>query len=238
MENNSELTSVEIPDSTLAAAQILECDPQVLMGLYDDEFYEEIEDNQVLAKKIDDLFSTLFNFLDPENEEFKEKTFKAMDKEPLFKKFVFDFLIQSCAEEVVSCSSLLSKDTFKETFALIHQDEALKEKLDDAIDGEEIMRAAQILMVHENIRAIKISIYAVLQNHLDEDLFSPDSNSRKIHELAFKAIKSFGVDLNEQEEREYKQHLAEGPCSICDILERKREFENFQQFLDFIKDAR
>ncbi len=238
MPEGSEIKKFEIPHSTLRAAQILSCDPQTLMGLYDSDFFEEVEDNKIVTDQMHEIYSILCIFLDSEKNDHREKIDQAMEIDPLFKEFVIDFLLDNCADEITGDSSLLSEETFEAAMELINGDDDLGDELDRRIERNTEYEKNYQNEIRENILCIKADLDNILHGGIDSGLMCPNSYVRKIHELVFIAMKkSPFIELSNAETCDYQNHILSGPCSICDLLER-REFKTFNEFLDFIKDGR
>lgn len=133
MSKGPEIRQLGIPHSTLAAAQILDYDPQTLMGLYDSDFFYEVEDNQIVTDQMHQIYSALRNLFNPENEQIREKITQAIKTDRLFEKFVFEFFIQECANQLASGVTDLSEETFKEALKLIKGSEDMQKKLEDEV---------------------------------------------------------------------------------------------------------
>ena len=238
MAENIELKLLEIPESTLAAARILGCDPQALMGLYDFDYFKEIEDNEIITNQMEEIDLMLSTVFDNENEEIREKIMKAMEVDPLFKDIALNFLIQESAEKIITGTSMLSDKTFESVSEMVNRDQELKKKMEEAIQETREENDLREFTARSNIIQIRRSLDFILQNRLSEELFEKDTYTRKIHELAFRIINDGRlIDFTDQEMEEYRHHTSSGPCSFCDLMDR-REFSDFQEFLNFIKDAK
>jgi hypothetical protein len=233
-----EFGNFEIPQPTLAAAQILDYDPQTLMGLYDSDFFYEVEDNQVVTTQMHEIYQNLGIFFDSGKEELKGKITRAMETDPLFKNFVFDFLLEECANQIVSDTSCLNDETFKGVIELIKHDKDLKKKLEESIEMTKRYQEESAIVAEQHILQIKISLDRILQENMDKLILEPTSLARIVHRIVLKVTN--GAKLEELDEKErwlYEDHINDSNCAFCAIIKR-RGFSDFQEFSDFILDTR
>lgn len=238
MNEKNEFTNLEIPHPTLAAAQILGCDSETLMGLYDSDFFYEIEDNQVVTEQMHEIYQNLGIFFDSGKEELKGKITKAMETDPLFKNFVFDFLLEECANQIVAGASELNDETFKGVIELIQGDKDLKKKLEESIELTKRYQENSAIAAEQHIMQIRISLDRILQENMDKLILEPKSYARMVHRIVIKVTN--GTKLEELDEKErwlYEDHSKDSNCDFCAIIKR-RGFSDFQEFSNFILDIR
>ncbi|MBA4336877.1 hypothetical protein C0416_03865 [bacterium] len=132
MSKDLEPRQLKIPKSTRIAAQILDCNPETLQGLYSSEyFYEEVENNEEFTSQMRQIYSALRNLFEPENEPIRGKIMQAIKTDRLFEIFVFEFFIQECANKLASGITDLSEETFKEALKLIRENKHMQKKLEE-----------------------------------------------------------------------------------------------------------
>lgn len=238
MNGKIEFRNFEIPQPTLAAAQVLNCDPQTLMGLYDSDFFYEVEDNEVVTTQMHEIYQNLGVFFDSGKEELKKRITTAMETDPLFKNFVFDFLLMECANQIVAGASCLNDETFKEVLELIQRDKDLEKKLKESIEITQRHQDESESAIKQNTMQIKANLDNILQNDMDEIILDPASYARRVHRIVLKVTNGTGLDnLTETERQLYEDHSKNTNCNFCALIKR-RGFSDFQEFLGFILDAR